>query len=326
MRPVGLAVCSALLAACATSAGHRNDSSRSYHVVHGWPVLPTNQILDEVSAVAVDSHEHVFVLTRAGRKWPDNAPLDTVAIPGPTVFVFDGQSGKLLRQWPGNLFALPHSITIDDQDRVWIADVAWHQVFEFSHDGALLRALGQRAVPGADRYHFNQPSDVAVAKDGTVLVSDGYGNNRVVKFSADGTFIQEWGRKGNGFGEFDLPHALAVDATGRVYVVDRNNKRIQIFDAGGNYITHWPEGAFSSAQDLKIASDGRVFIASAGREGPVDRTGVVVLDSIGRFVERIGSFGNYDGQFYDLHWVALSRLSAFYTADFQGRRVQKFVH
>ena len=325
MKRLRLSLCLLVIVACATGGGHQGRGGGTYRVVHGWPMLPTNELLDEVSAVAADSHEHVFVLTRGGRLWPDSGPPDSSAIDAPTVTMIDGPSGRILATWPNGLFALPHSITVDDHDNVWVTDVAWHQVFKFSHDGKLLLTLGERGVPGKDAKHFNEPSDVAVAPDGSVFVSDGYGNNRVAEFSPQGKFLREWGKRGSGAGELDLPHAIALDAARRVYVVDRNNNRIEIFDSAGGFVAHWPEGTFSSAQDVKVGRDGRVFIASAGRSGPIDSTGVVVLDSTGHFLQKVGGFGNYDGQFIDLHWVAVSRSGALYTADFEGRRVQKFV-
>ena len=295
-----------------------------YHVVHGWPVVPDNELLDEVSAVAVDSHDDVFVLTRAGRKWPDSDVLDETPISAPTIFLFDGRIGKLRAKWGEKVFALPHSITVDSLDNVWVADVALHQVFKFSHDGNLLLTIGERAKPGIDTNHFNRPSDVAVARDGSFYVSDGYGNNRVLKFAPDGTFLLEWGTKGAGNGEFDLPHAIALDASGRVYVADRNNKRIQIFNANGSYLTQWAGPPFVSPQDVKIGADGTAYVAESGNSAPPDESGILVLRS-GSVVESVGRYGNYDGQFLDPHWVAMAKNGALYVADFEGRRVQKFV-
>lgn len=294
-----------------------------YRVVHGWPVLATNQVLDEVSAVAVDSHDRVFVLTRGGRQWPVNGPVDTTAIAGPTVYVYDGRSGRLLSTWPSSMFALPHSITVDARDDVWVTDVAWHQVFKFNSEGKPLLTLGERGVPGEDAAHFNQPSDVAVATGGAVYVSDGYGNNRVVKFDGAGRFLTAWGKKGAGQAEFNLPHALALDTRGDVYVVDRENSRIQVFDSAGNYLTQWSAG-FASPQDIKVSGNGQVFVASAGHPGPLDSTGVVIFDAQRRVREKVGRVGHYDGQFWDLHWLALSKSGDLYTADFSGRRIQKF--
>jgi peptidylamidoglycolate lyase len=293
-----------------------------YHVVHGWPVLPENNILDEVSAVAVDSLENVFVLQRGGRKWPDSDVLDETPIPVPTIFVFDGHTGRLLTKWGENILALPHSITVDGKDNVWVADVALNQVFKFSHDGKLLLKLGERAVAGDDPAHFNRPSDVAVAPDGSFYVSDGYRNNRIMKFAPDGKFLFQWGTKGNGPGKFDLPHAIAF-ATDRVYVVDRGNKRIQVFDEKGIYLAEWKSQPFAGPQDIKIGRDGTAFVAQSGSDKLPAAVLAMRLD--GSLIELIGRYGNYDGQFLDLHWVAIASSGAVYTADFEGKRVQKFV-
>lgn len=301
-----------------------NQPLPHYHVVHGWPVLPENTILDEVSAVAVDSQDNVLVLQRGGRKWPDSGALDESPIPVPTVFVFDGRTGRLLKKWGEKILALPHSITVDSKDNVWIADVALHQVFKFSHAGELLLKLGERAVAGDDAAHFNRPSDVAVAPDGSVYVSDGYGNNRIVKFGADGRFLLQWGSKGKNAGQFDLPHALTFDR-GRVYVLDRGNRRVQVFDSRGHFLAEWKGPPFASLQDVKIGRDGQAFVVQMGPEKLPDVSGLLVMRSDGSLVERVGCYGNYDGQFLDVHWVAVAKSGAVYTADFEGRRVQKFV-
>lgn len=296
-----------------------------YHVVHGWPQLPENSMLDEVSAVAVDSESNIFVLQRGGRKWPDNDILDKTLIEVPTIYIFDGRTGNLLKKWGEKLFALPHSLTIDSKDNIWVADVALHQVFKFSHDGKLLLTLGESGVPGDDVSHFNRPSDVAVAPDGSFYVSDGYGNSRVLKFSADGKFLFQWGKKGKGAGEFDLPHAIALDTKGNVYVADRQNKRIQVFDDKGKYIAEWNGPPFVQPQNIKIAGDGTAFIVDTGSDQPPDRCGLWILNKDGSVIEHVGRYGNYDGQFLDPHWVALGKSGEVYVADFTGKRVQKFI-
>jgi peptidylamidoglycolate lyase len=118
--------------------------------------------------------------------------------------------GKSNCRWPENLFAMPHGLTIDAHDNVWLTDVALQQVYKFSPEGQLLLTLGERGVAGADLAHFNRPTAVAVAGDGSPYVSDGYNNSRVMKFSADGKFLFQWGTKGSGPGQFDLPHWVAI--------------------------------------------------------------------------------------------------------------------
>jgi peptidylamidoglycolate lyase len=213
---------------------------------------------------------------------------------------------------------------VDSQDNVWVADVALNQVFKFSHDGKLLLTLGERGVPGDDAAHFNQPSDIAVAEDGSFYVSDGYRNNRIVKFSAEGKFVLQWGSKGKNAGQFDLPHALTYDR-GRVYVLDRGNRRVQIFDSKGHYLAEWKGPPFAGLQDIKIGRDGLAFVVQMGPEKLPDVSGILVMRSNGSLIERVGRYGNYNGQFLDIHWVAVAKSGAVYTADFGGKRVQKFV-
>ncbi len=131
-------------------AGVATIPKANYHVVHGWPELPDGTVLDEVSAVAVDSHGNVLVLQRGGRQWPDSDVLDLTPIAVPTIFVFDGRSGRLIRKWGDARFALPHSVTVDRQDNLWVTDVAWHLVFKFSPDGTLVLTLGERGVAKDD--------------------------------------------------------------------------------------------------------------------------------------------------------------------------------
>ena len=138
-----------------------------------------------------------------------------------------------------------------------------HQVFKFSRDGKLLLTLGKAGVAGAGNDEFNAPSAVFVAPNGDIFVADGHGgdtNARIVKFARDGKFIKTWGKKGSGPGEFDMPHALAMDSQGRLFVGDRNNNRIQIFDQDGKFIAEWkqfgrPSGLFIDRNDMIYVAD-----------------------------------------------------------------------
>ncbi len=295
-----------------------------YQVVHGWPQLPPGEMLGQATGVGVDSHGNVLVFHRAGREWTEPFPAEPIA--RPTVWVFD-KTGRFLRSWGAGTFVMPHGLTVDHGDNVWLSDVGLHQVFKFSPDGRLLLTLGEARAAGADASHFNLPTDVAVLKDGSFLVSDGYANTRVVKFAADGTFLMAWGTAGAGSGQFNLPHGIASDASGRVLVADRSNARVQVFDGDGHFLAEWQGPDLGRPYAIAVASDGRTFIADGGDQPsePPDRSGVAVVDREGRLLTRFGRFGNYDGQLRLAHDIAVGSDGAVYVVDAWGQRVQKFV-
>ena len=297
-----------------------------HEVVRDWPALPPSHVLGECTAVGVDSRSNAVVLHRSKRVWSTPFPTEPIAVP--TVSVIDGRTGKLLDAWGGGHFIMPHGLTLDREDNVWITDVGRHQVFKFSPDGKrLLLTVGERGIPGADRTHFNLPSDVAVLADGSFYVSDGYKNTRVVKFTADGIYDFEWGGKGAGQGQFNLPHGLAVDVQGRVIVCDRSNSRLQVFDARGKFLAEWKGPLIGRPYGVSVGVDGHIFAIDGG-DGPLkrqDRPRAVELDTDGTVVDRFGSFGTEPGQFLLGHDIAVARDGSVYVADATGNRVQKFV-
>ncbi len=297
----------------------------AYQVVHGWPELPSGEILGQATGVDIDSRGNVWVFHRAGREWSEPFPAD--AIPHATVWVFDAATGRVLRSWGAGQFRMPHGLTIDHEDNVWLTDVARHQVFKYSPDGRLLLTLGEAGVAGNDARHFDQPTDVAVGRDGTFYVSDGYGNSRVLKFAADGALLATWGSRGTGPGEFDLPHGIAIDERGRVLVADRSNARVQVFDASGRYLAQWASDTLGRPYAVEPAPHDRIFVTDGGDqpEVPPDRSGVVVMDAEGRVLGRFARFGNQDGQFRLAHDLAVAADGAVYVVDAWGQRVQKFV-
>jgi peptidylamidoglycolate lyase len=302
-----------------------SPTNEPYSVVHGWPQLPDGFVLGQVSGVAVDSHNHVFVFHRAENSWSADK---THVIASATVLCFDGSSGKLLFSWGQNRFVEPHGLRVDHEDNVWLTDRALQEVFKFSHDGKLLLAIGTERTPGVDATHFNLPADIAFASDGSIYVADGYGNNRIAKFSADGKFQQDWGRKGSADGEFDLPHSVAVDAQGLVYVADRNNARIQVFDANGKFLKAWKSSELGRPWSLTVGPDNLLYVVDGGdlKPNPPDRGQLLKLDLSGKVLAKWSRFGNYDGQIYWGHDVAVGKDGAVYVGDvYHGMRVQKFV-
>ena len=299
----------------------------AYHVVHGWPQLPKGRDLGGVSGVGVDSRGNVFVFHRNDRTWPVSNVLSLQPIVLPTVTVFDGRTGKILSEWGAKTFAMPHGLTVDAHDNVWLTDVALQQVYEYSHDGHLLMTLGVRGVAGNDSDHFNRPTKVAVAPDGSFYVSDGYRNTRVMKFSAKGRFLFQWGTPGSGPGQFDLPHSVTLDKQGRVYVSDRSNGRVQIFDSAGHFLAQWKSSGIGRPYDIAIGADGEAFIADGGDQpkSPPDRSGVAVVSPVGTTIGRFGRWGNYDGELEMAHDIAAGPDGAIYVGDITGRRVQKFL-
>lgn len=218
---------------CDNKPGTNNDESPdvNYELVKDWPQLLPGYSLGQPTGIGIDTSNHIFIFHRAGRRW--TVPFPDSAISFPTILELDNETGKILNSWGANLFIMPHGLTVDKHNNIWVTDVGLHQVLKFSHDGRLLMKWGVSKVPGNDSLHFNLPTDVAISNDGSFYVSDGYGNSRVVKFSATGKYLFTWGSHGNKPGEFNIPHAISLDDKGYVYVADRENNRIQVFDSTG---------------------------------------------------------------------------------------------
>ena len=247
----------ALVFACA-GLGRAQDNP--YRVVEAWAKLTEGRPWGLTAAVDVGTDDHIWVAERCGA----NSCVDSTLAP---ILEFD-QSGKLVKSFGAGLFVFPHGIAVDKEGNVWVTDgqgknSKGHQIFKFSRDGQILMTLGKAGVAGDGPDEFNQPSDVIVAANGDIFVADGHGGNsnaRIVKFSRDGKFIKAWGKKGIAPGEFDTPHGLAFDSKGRLFVADRNNNRIQIFDQEGNFIEQWtqfsrPSGIFIDAKDNIYVAD-----------------------------------------------------------------------
>ena len=286
-----------------------------WQLVPGWPRLSPGVRLGEVSGVDLDTRGHVMVFHRAGRAFDRTA---TEPIAAPTVVELDALTGDVINSWGAGLFLIPHSITVDSRDNVWLTDVGRHQVFKFSHDGTLVMTVGERRVPGWDATHFNEPTDVAVAADGSFYVSDGYQNARVARFSAVGAFVREWGSKGIAPGQFRTPHGVVLDDRGRLLVADRENSRLQLFDTLGALMRSWP-GVHTSGRvfDIAVSGSGTVYV--------VRKDGASAVEILDRDLSQIGRIAFDTSRFVTPHAIAVQGDSVIYIADTGGRRVLKFV-
>ena len=312
------------------AAGNTSD----YRVVNSWPSMPPGYRFDQVAGLAVNSRNEIIVFHRADRSWLS----DDALIPRPTILRIDAASGEVIDSLGANLFLNPHGLAVDHEDNIWVTDTRLHQVMKLSPEGEVLLVLGEAGVPGNDATHFNGVTDVAVAMDGSVYVTDGYGNNRVVKFSASGEFLLEWGGEGGEPGQFRLPHGLSLDDQGRVYVADRSNSRIQVFDADGTFLQQWKSAALGRPWGLEVAGDGAIYVVDGGDYWssrqyrserpdtlPLDRARVHRIDLDGTILDTWGSFGPYAGQFIWPHDITVDRDGGVYVGEVRfGMRVQKF--
>jgi DNA-binding beta-propeller fold protein YncE len=249
--------------------------------------------------------------------------------------------GEFLFAWSESTFKAPHQIVIDHESNVWVADYRLHTVQKFTEGGGLLLTLGTPDEPGEDATHFNMPTGVAVSPAGDVFVSDGYGNNRIVHYDACGRFIKTWGKLGVKPGELSQPHNIALDSKGLIYVGERNNCRIQIFDQNGNSLSQWrnlvnPWGFwFTSDDKLYVCGSSPKRWSGLGNLGnpPTDQL-AMKLDTTGRVLE-LWTFPLAEedklipGQIDWIHGIAADSMGNLYIGDVAdnspSHRAQKFL-
>src|SRR6266700_7500013 len=240
----------------------------AYQTIENWFKLPDGRKIGSTAGITVDRDgTSVWTFDRCGGQYCAGSNLAPI-------MKFD-ESGKMVKSFGAGMFVRPHGIRIDREGNVWVTDGEGpdgkdpnkngkgHQVFKFSPEGKVLMTLGKAGVAGDGPDTFNQPSAVLIAPNGDIFVSDGHGgdsNARIVKFSQDGKFIKTWGKKGSGPGEFNLPHSLAFDSKGRLFVADRENNRLQIFDQDGKFLAEWrqfsrPSGVFIDKNDVLYVAD-----------------------------------------------------------------------
>jgi DNA-binding beta-propeller fold protein YncE len=246
-----------------------NSAPNPYRAITGWLQMPAGRVFGSTGGVAVDQRGHIWVAERCGVRGFIAASCAGSKLD--PIFEFD-QTGKVLHNFGGGLLVMPHGIGIDADGNVWVTDGQGkdgrgHQVFKFSPEGKILMKLGTAGVAGSGPSSFNQPNAVAFAPNGDIFIAEGHGGeagNRIVKFSKDGKYLKEWGKKGTRPGEFDLPHCLAFDTKGRLLVGDRNNNRIQVFDQEGNFIEQFTQ--FSRPSGIAVDKYDVIYVADSESE------------------------------------------------------------
>jgi DNA-binding beta-propeller fold protein YncE len=279
-------------------------------LVPGWERLPSGLSHPDVSDVAVDARDRVYVLTRSERP----------------VLVYE-RDGTFVEAWGEGVFHSPHGITIGPDGLVYCVDNGDHTVRKFTLDGTLLLTIGTPGVLSDTGYDgdpqsvarsaapFHRPTQACVLSTGVVYVTDGYGNARVHRFSSAGVLEASWGEPGSGPGQFRLPHGLAATPDERrLLVCDRENDRIQVFDLEGAFVAAWP--GFARPTAVAVSSDGLVFVAELGRPGIApSRCAVRTLD--GRPVAHWGGGSRPEapGSFFAAHGIALDSRDDVYVAE-----------
>ena len=313
-----------------------------YRAVDGWAQLPNGRQMGAVGGVTTDAGgDHIWAVIRCDATAPErfgNECLDSELDP---ILKFD-LDGQVVESFGGGMFIWPHGIDVDPDGNVWVTDAVaagrtpegtrGHQVVKFSATGQVLMTLGTPGVPGDGPDQFNAPSDVVVADNGDIFVADGHGddtNNRVVKFSGDGTFIKSWGRTGYAPGEFRTMHALAIDSRGRLFVADRSNNRVQIFDQDGNVLAVWTQ--FGRPSGIFFDDADRIYVADSESDdvqNPGWEMGIRIGDAHTGWVNAFilypwGDPRDISGN--GAEFVAVDRNGNLYGGEPRPRRLQKYV-
>ena len=330
-------------------------TTNPYRAVYGWEKLPEGRQMGVPSGIYPDRDgEHIWILARCGADNCAGSDLDPI-------LKFDGD-GNLVKSFGAGLFGWPHGFFVDHEGNVWVTEGSpageprgeagfklgkGHQVFKFSPDGELLMTLGTAGVHGDGPNHFNGPSHVMVAPNGDIWVTDGHrgGNNRLVKFSKDGKFIQQWGGGvGSASAErglFNDPHHLAMDSQGRIFVSDRGNNRIQIFDQEGNLLEVWtqfgrPSAIFIDDQDTIYVTDGTSTAVRPGADGtpgannPGYERGIRIGDArtgwVTAFIPEVEIFaGDGRPRGVAVEFLGVDAEGNIYVGEVQSQRLVKYV-
>ena len=280
-----------------------------YVAVPNAVTLPAGTTMGPTAAVAFDGKGHLYVLTR-----------------GPQAFFEFDENGAFVRAFGDKMFTRSHGLRIDAEGNLWATDVGAHVVMKLNPKGEVLLTLGTRGQAGewneaGGSRLLNQPNDVAIAANGDVFVAQGHtpgakGDARVLKFDKTGRFIKSWGGKGTAPGQFDVAHGAAIDAKGLLWVMDRENQRIQVFDADGTFVREMKYKGLPCS--VAIGRDS-VYMVN-GFAGQLLR-----LDLGGKVLAATGKPGTGLGEFGEAHFLAISPKGDLYVADSVNGALVKFV-
>ena len=290
----------------------------SYAVVGDWAQLPAGWTLRDVAAVAVDRRDRVYVFNRGDHP----------------MIVFD-REGNVLDSWGERLFKRAHGLHIGPDDALYCTDDGDHTVRKCTLEGKVLVEIG---IPGRPSKFmsgepFNRCTHTALSPRGDIYVSDGYGNARIHKFSPDGKLLSSWGECGCDPGQFNVPHNIVCDANGWIYVADRENHRVQIFDGDGTYETQWNNLHRPCALYLESGADGACYIGELGPHQPVNiefpnlGPRISILGRDGRLISRVDErSGLPRGQFMAPHGLAMDSRGDLYVGEVSWTAWEKYVH
>jgi sugar lactone lactonase YvrE len=270
--------------------------------------VPAGMTMGAPAAVAFDKRGHLFVLTR-----------------GAQAFWEYDDKGAFVRTF-GDRFTRAHGLRIDRDGNLWATDVGAHTVMKFTPDGQLLLTIGTNGQAGtwdesAGAHLLNQPNDVAIAANGDIFVAQGHtpgprGDARVLKFDKTGKFLMQWGGHGTEPGKFEVAHSIAFDAQGNLWVADRENQRIQVFDTSGKYVREMKYAGLPCA--FEIDRDYVWMVNGFAAQ-------VLKLDLQGRVLAATGKPGKGAGEFGEAHFIAVSPKGELYVADSVNANLQKYV-
>src|SRR6266850_4303073 len=310
--------------------------------------LPDNLYLGEAAGVATNSKGHVFVYTRSGSPTVTIGTNRTFARSSARLFEFD-QTGKYVREIGQGLygFVFAHAVRVDRQDNIWVIDEGSNMIIKFDPEGRLLMTLGRKpealtvpapsgaaeggrgggrgGLPGAGipGDNFNRPTDVAWDSAGSIFVADGYGNSRIAKFDKYGKFIKSWGSRGTEPGQFNLPHTIAVDSQNNVYVGDRENKRIQVFDTDGNFKTQYTNVGAPYAICITPGPRQFLYTSNSNPSTSMDNGEIYKMSLDGKVLGKFGTAGKLLKEFGTIHEMDCRSENEIYVGELTNWRVQK---